>query len=107
MRIKFLIGQLTLQSKKLHGQRYDASMMKTAICLYLRSRNCYSALREYLTLPHPDTMKSYFGNLDSPGEIAECESTIKSVFTKLNDKERYCKILVDEKGSPMKETRDQ
>ena len=40
-RIK-LIDQLMLQSKKLHGQRYDASMMKTTICLYLRSRNCYS-----------------------------------------------------------------
>ena len=95
-RIKILIDQLMLQSKELHGQRYDASMMKTAICLYLRSRNCYSALREYLTLPHPDAIKSYFGNLSSPGEIAECENTIKSVFTKLNDKERYCKILVDE-----------
>ena len=71
-------------------------MVKTAVCLYLRSRNCYSALREYLTLPHPNTIKNYFGTLGSPGEIADCENTLKQVFSKLTDKEQYCKVLVDE-----------
>ena len=95
-KVKFLIDQLLLQSRKMHGQRYDASMMKTAICLYLRSQNCYSALRDYLVLPHPDTIKKYFGDLASPGDLTECENTIKSVFDKLSGKEKYCKILMDE-----------
>ena len=47
-KIKFLTDQLFLQSRNANGLRYEASMMKTAISLYLRSRNCYSALREYL-----------------------------------------------------------
>ena len=95
-KVKFLIEQLLMQSKKLHGERYDASMMKTAISLYLRSRNCYSALRQYLTLPHPDTVRRYFGELGTPGDFTECENVIKSVFNKLTKTERYCKVLVDE-----------
>ena len=94
-KVKFLTEQLLLQSKKLHGERYDASMMKTAIGLYLRSRNCYSALRQYLTLPHPDTIRRYFGELGTPSDFTECENVIKSVFNKLTKTERYCKVLVD------------
>ena len=45
---------------------------------------------------HPNTIKSYFGSLGTPGEIADCENTMKQVFSKLTDKERYCKVLVDE-----------
>ena len=71
-------------------------MMKTAITLYLQSRSCYSALREYVTLPHPNTIKSFFGTLGNPGDIADCENTMKQVLSKLSHKERYCKILVDE-----------
>ena len=95
-KVKFLIEQLLLQSKKLHGERYDTTMMKTAISLYLRNRNCYSALRQYLTLPHPDTVKKYFGELSTPGNFTECENVIKSVFNKLTKTERFCKVLVDE-----------
>ena len=32
-KIRFLVEQLILQSKKVHGERYDADMMKTAVCL--------------------------------------------------------------------------
>ena len=71
-------------------------MMKTAIGLYLRSRNCYSALCQYLTLPHPDTIRRYFGELGTPGDYTECENVIKSIFNKLTKTERYCKVLVDE-----------
>ena len=47
-------------------------------------------------LPHPDTIRNYFGTLDTPGAIADCENTIKSVFSNLNGKQRYCKVLFDE-----------
>ena len=95
-KVKFLTEQLLLQSKKLHGERYDASMMKTAIGLYLQSRNCYSVLCQYVTFPHPDTIRRYFEELDTPGDFTECENVIKSVFNKLTKTERYCKVLVDE-----------
>ena len=46
-KVTFLVDQLVLQSKNQHGERYDSAMIKTAISLYLRSRSCYCALREY------------------------------------------------------------
>ena len=70
--------------------------MKTAISLFLRRRNCYSDSREYLALPHPNTIKNYFRDIGSPGDLTECENIIKSVFSKLSGNEKYCKILVDE-----------
>ena len=70
--------------------------MENAISLYLRSRNCYNALREYLSLPHPNTIRNYFGTIDSPRALSDCENTIKSVFSSLNDKQKYCKIIFDE-----------
>ena len=44
-------------------------MMKTAISLYHHSINCYQAVSEYLNLPHPNTIKSYFEPLDTPGSV--------------------------------------
>ena len=33
--------------------------------------------------------------LGYPGEITDCENTLKQVFSKLTDKEQYCKVIVD------------
>ena len=55
-------------------------MMKTAISLYLRSRNCCQVLREYLHPPHPNTIKSYFGALSTPGNVTDCRNTAATVF---------------------------
>ena len=41
-------------------------------------------------------MKNHFATIDSPGELHECENTINSVFSKLIDKQKYCKLLVNE-----------
>ena len=49
-----------------------------------------------MTLPHSNTIKNYFGDLGSPGDLTECENIIKSVFSKLSGNKNYCKILVDE-----------
>ena len=96
-KVEYLIDQLHLLSKQHHGQRYDAAMMKTAISLYLCSSACYQALMEYLYLPHPNTIKSYFGTLDTPGNVlTDCQNTIATVFNKLSGKEKYFKVLVDE-----------
>ena len=89
-KVKFLIDQMS------HGRKYDETRMKNAISLYLRSRNCYNLLREYLHLPHPNTIRNYFGTLDTPGAITDCENTIKSVLSKVKGKQRYCRLLFDE-----------
>ena len=81
-KLKFLVDQLLLKSR--NGLRMVLLMTKTAISLYLCSRNCYFALQDYLALSHPDTMKKYFG-----------ENT-KAVFNKLSGKEKHCRILVGE-----------
>ena len=48
-------------------------------------------MRKYLYL-----LKNYFGIVDSPGELHECENTIDLVFKKLTNKPKYCKIRVNE-----------
>ena len=68
-------------------------MMKTAIFLYLHSKNFYQALRKYLHLPHPNTIKSYFGILDTPGSETDCRSTIATVFNKLTVKKCTKSVL--------------
>ena len=96
-KVECLIDQLHIFSKQHHGQRYGAAMMKTALSLYLRSRNCYQALMEYLYLPHPNTIKIYFGTLDTRANVlTDCQDTIATVFNKLSGKEKYFKVLVDE-----------
>ena len=61
----------------------------------VRCRSCYQALRENLHLLHPNTIKSYLGTLDTPGNITDCLITMAAVFNKLSGKEKYCKFLVD------------
>ena len=89
-----MIDQLHLFSKKNHGQRYDAAMMKTAVSLYLRSRNCYEVLREHLHLPHPNTIKSYFWTLNTAGNVTDSRNTITTVFSKALVEEIYVKPAV-------------
>ena len=43
-----------------------------------------------------NTIKNYFSTIDIIGELHKCENTIKSVFTKLCDKQRCCKTILDE-----------
>ena len=57
-KLNFLCSQMCL-----HG--YDA------LEIFLRSRNVYKALREYLILPCGKTLKSYFGKLGTAGSSDE------------------------------------
>ena len=78
------------------SRRYSASMVRAALEIFLRNRNCYKFLRNVLALPHEKDLIKYFGDLQSPGSLEECTSTVKAVFDKLENMQRYCKILVDE-----------
>ena len=77
-----------------HSHAYALALMKTVASLYVKSRICYSFMREYLSLPHSNTVKSYFGTIDSPSELHECENTIIFDFSKLTNKQKYCKTLL-------------
>ena len=70
--------------------------MKTAISLYLSWKIFYQVLREYLHLPHPNTIKSHFGILNTPGNVTDCWNTIVTAFRNFSGKEKYSKLLVDE-----------
>ena len=37
-----------------------------------------------------------FGDLQSPGNLKECTSTVKAIFDKLNGMQRFCKFIVEE-----------
>ena len=89
-KIQFLIDQMT------HKNAHATTTMKTAVSLYLRSRNCFSGIEKKLNLPHPNAIKNYFGTIDSLVEIHECENTINIVFSKLINEQKYWEILFDE-----------
>ena len=38
-------------------------------------------MREYLSFPHPNTIRNFFGDIDIPGELHERENIIKTVLT--------------------------
>ena len=62
-RINFLCDQMEYVVVKQHGVQYNTNTMRDSINLYLRSRNCYNAVRDVTILLHKDTVKSYFGKL--------------------------------------------
>ena len=95
-RIDFLADQLHLNTYELQGIRYSSDTITQALNLFLRSRNSYNSLRETLLLPHPDTLKSLFGKLGSPGSIKECSNVVSGVFSNLTDMQKHCKIIFDE-----------
>ena len=51
---------------------------------------------EYLHPPHPNTIRSYLGILDTQGSVNDCRNAIAAVFSNLSGKEKYCKVFVDE-----------
>ena len=87
---------MSLISVEPSGRRYKPETVRDALDLFLRSRNCYSATRNIVTLPNPKMLKSYFGEFGLSGSIQECTATLRSVFSNLSDMQLYCKVLIDE-----------
>ena len=95
--IKFLCEQLKMHSSKsATGRRFTREIMNVAINLYLKSRSCYKQLSETLLLPTAKTVKSFFGKLGSPGSIEDCKRVVSDVFSSLDRKQKFCKIIIDE-----------
>ena len=87
---------MILHATKCGDHRFDASSVRNSLEIFLRSRNAYKALREYLILPCDRTLKSYFGNLGSTGSSQECKAVISNVFSSLEGLDRCCFITADE-----------
>ena len=95
-KIQFLSEQMSLLSVEPSGRRYKPETVRDALDLFLRSRNCYSATRNIVTLPNPKMLKSYFGEFGSSVSIQECTATVRSVFSNLSDMQLYCLVLINE-----------
>ena len=96
-RVNFLCAQLKLCCViSDNGGRYTAELMQTAIELMLRSRSCYKAFLNILALPSIQTVKSYFGKLGSPESLGQCNEVVSTIFSKLDEFQKYCSITADE-----------
>ena len=67
----FLCDQMILTAKRTgRGTgdiRYDVSIIRNAVEIFLRSRSAYKVLRDYLILPCDKTLKLYFGKRGTAG----------------------------------------
>ena len=95
-KLDFLCTQMVLHANDTGGHRYDVSTVRNALEIFLRSRNAYKALREYLILLCDKTLRSYFGKLGSVGSDTECKAVVTNVFSELEDQEKCCYITADE-----------
>lgn len=95
-KLDFLFNQMILHAKDIGGHRFDVSTVRDALEIFLRSRNAYRALRDYLILPCDRTLKSYFGKLGAAGSSGECKAVITNVFSQLEGLDKCCYITADE-----------
>ena len=87
---------MILHGKESGGRKCNANDIREALEIFLRSRNAYRALRDYLILPCDKTLKSCFGKFGSTGNSEECKSSVGNVFSELDGQENYCFITADE-----------
>ena len=87
---------MILHGKESGGRKYNANDIRDAREIFLRSRNAYRALRNYLILPCDTTLKSCFGKLGSTGNSEVCTSSVGNIFFELAGQENYCFITADE-----------
>ena len=92
---EMISGQLEKSTCGNNGRHYTPSEYTKSIDIYLKSRSAYKAIRHHLILPHPKSIKGLFGKLETPGYL-QCKETVSAVMQCLDDKQKYCKILVDE-----------
>ena len=87
---------MILHGKESGGCKYNANDIRDALEIFLRSRNAYMILWDYLILPCDKTLKSCFGKLGSTGNSEECKSSVGNVFSEHDGPENYCFITADE-----------
>ena len=88
----FLLRQLELNLSSSKGRRYSSIDILTATKLFLVSRPCYRVCRNYLSLPHPNTLKSHLGGLGSVETYNDCRNIIKANFKTLSGKSSSCVV---------------
>lgn len=98
-KLNFLIEQFKLLFMEKHALQYSIHMTLCSFLIYTQSSNCYSALRKnaILTLTHPRTLQRLSSSMhiaiDKPNEN---EYFLRSLASKLNEKEKYVILQIDE-----------
>ena len=62
----------------------------------LKKQEQLQGLRVILVLPCANTVRDYFGKYELTGGAQECEKTVKTVFSALNDGQKDCFLSFDE-----------
>lgn len=98
-KLNFIIEQFKLLFMEKHALQYSIHMTLCSFLIYTQSSNCYSALRKnaILTLRHPRTLQRLSSSMhiaiDKPNEN---EYFLRSLASKLNEKEKYVILQIDE-----------
>ena len=94
--LEILSTQLELSTHGKNDRRYSPFDYTKAIDIFLRSCSAYKAIIRHFILPNPKSIKHLIAKLETPGSLQECKETESTVMQRLDDKQKYCEILVDE-----------
>ena len=79
------------------GSRYSETIKQFAISLHFYSPKAYKFVHKSLHLPHPSTIHSWASSIEcKPGFL---NNVIEHLQNTLEDDNKDCIILIDERGS--------
>jgi hypothetical protein len=88
-------NELNTLDKDKHGLRYSEQLKQFAVTLHFYSAQAYDFLREYLTLPHPATIRKWAASIDChPGFMTEVINHLKSMVQE-NELNKHCTLMLD------------
>ena len=94
---KFILQQLELLNVKPKQRRFSADLLITAMSLHCRSPNVYNHLRNtVLILPSARQLRKLSGSLTQNFEDSDQYVYLKNKAKKLQDKQLYVNLLLDE-----------
>lgn len=95
-RLTFMSEQLRLFGVPPTSRRYSPAALMNALSIFLINRHSYQHLRQFLFLPHPDTLKGFMAPLAQVGSASEMDTLVASHFNSLERHQRFCLIIFDE-----------
>lgn len=97
-KLNFIIEQFKLLFMEKHTLQYSIHMTLYSFLIYTQSSNCYSTLRKnaILTLPQPRTLQRLSSSMHIDIKLNENEYFLRSLASKLNEKEKYVVLQVDD-----------
>ncbi|PAA86097.1 hypothetical protein BOX15_Mlig018626g1 [Macrostomum lignano] len=93
---QFLLRQLQLSTYESSSMRYTFEDILLSARMFFSGRAGYCAARGILTLPHPVTLKRYFGGLGTVGTDADCQKLVEAQLSAATQSQKCCSIIFDE-----------